>query len=422
LTKTIFCAIIQLNVNFLQAASVDRRNINADEIKNYYSAGEKDIVMCKKTLRFISLFLVMVLLLFSSALLTGCEKESTGDIVIGVLAPLSGSEAYYGNDMLQSYKLAVDEINAAGGILGRQVVLYEADDGCDPNMSTQAAAKVISKGVDFVVGGYGSGAIIPTMQQFYDEGLLLLISCANSTDITKKGLKQSFMINSPGTHAVVTLAELCKSLGTKKVALIHQGDSYTKNLSDICEAELPKSGFEIATIQVMEKGAADVSAIVTAIRNSGADFVYWCGYHADGSNVIKQLRQGGYEGIICVGDGSASPELITACGPSGEGVYVTSPPYVELADGGDKFIADYTEKYGMGPGTYATLCYDTIYLLKTAIEKANSTKMEKVRDAVQKIEYKGLSGTIKFTADREPQLSNFMVLKIENGKFILVKP
>jgi len=374
--------------------------------------------MSKKIIKLCSVFLAVILLAVSFA---GCAGGgNSGNIKIGVLVPLSGSEAYYGNDMLQSYKLAVDEINEGGGILGRQLELYEADDGCDPNMATQAASKIIANGVDFVVGGYGSGATIPTLQMFYDDDLMILISCANSTDITKLGLEQSFMINSPGTHAVVTLADLCKSLGTKKVALIHQGDAYTKNLSDICEQELPKSGFEISTVQVMEKNAPDVSAIVTAIRNSGADFVYWCGYHADGSNVIKQLRRDGYTGEIAVGDGSASVELIEACGSDGEGVYVTSPPFVEFAEGGEKFVADYSEKFGMEPGTYATLCYDTIYILKNAIETANATDTAAVRDAVQGIEYKGLSGLIKFTPEREPAISNFIILKISGDKFELV--
>lgn len=361
--------------------------------------------------------LLMVGLLTS--LLFGCSGKSN-EITIGVLSPTSGTEAYYGKDMLQSYQLAVDEINAAGGVLGRQLKLYAADDQADPNIATQAAEKIISKKVDFVVGGYASGATIPTLQLFRDAGLMMLISCANSTEITKQGMEQSFMINSPGTHAVVTLTALCKSLGTKKVALIHQGDSYSKDLSDLCATELPKSDIAIATVEVMEKNAPDVSAIVTAIRNSGADFVYWCGYHADGSNVIKQLRSGGYTGNIAVGDGSASPDLITACGDAGEGVYVTSPPFVEFAEGGEKFIADYKAKFNAEPGNYATLCYDTIYLLKAAIEKADSLETDKVRDAVASLEYAGLSGTIKFNSDREPALSNFIILQIENGKFKLI--
>ena len=391
--------------------------------------------MKRKLTRIFSLLLITFLVM-SLAVGCGSSGNSSGnsagttaapsgddnqkDIVIGVLVPTSGSEAYYGKDMFQSYELAVSEINAAGGIMGRQLSLYQQDDGCDPNMASQAAAKIITNGVDFVVGGYCSGATIVTLQPFYDANLLMLISAANSTDITALGLEQSFMINSPGTHALITLTALCKSLGTRSVALIHQGDAYTKNLSDLCEAGLPQSGIEIATVQVMEKGAADVSAIVTAIRSSGADFVYWCGYHTDGSNVIKQLRQGGYTGEIAVGDGSASVELIEACGPAGEGVYVTSPPFVEFAEGGEKFVADYRAMHNMDPGTYATLCYDTIYVLKKAIETAGSFDTEAVRAAVQNIEYQGLSGFIKFTADREPAISNFIILQIENGAFKLI--
>ena len=385
--------------------------------------------MSRKSFKLISL-LVAVFLLVSAA--AGCSKSGdkgagdaspggdSGPITIGVMVPTSGSEAYYGNDMYQSYQLAVDEINAAGGILGRQLELYLADDGCDANMASQAASRIISRGVDFVVGGYCSGATIPALQQYYDANLVMLVSAANSTDITALGLNQTFMLNSPGTHAAVTLTNLCLSLGTQSVALIHQGDAYTKNLSDICQEALPKSRIEIATVQVMEKGAADVSAIVTAIRNSGADFVYWCGYHADGSNVIKQLRQGGYTGEIAVGDGSASVELIEACGPAGEGVYVTSPPFVEFAQGGEKFVNDYKAKFNVDPGTYATLCYDTIYVLKQAIETAGTIETAAVRDAVQRIEYQGLSGLIKFTPDRELAVSNFIILQIRGDRFALV--
>jgi len=106
-----------------------------------------------------------------AALFAGCGSTAPEEDVIniGVLAPLSGDEAFYGKDMVQSYRLAVEEINAAGGVLGRQLALYEVDDEADSNAAVQAAAKIISRGVDFVIGGYASGAIIPTMQQFYDE-------------------------------------------------------------------------------------------------------------------------------------------------------------------------------------------------------------------------------------------------------------
>ena len=349
--------------------------------------------------------------------------EDNGAIKIGALLPISGPEAFYGNDMYNSYALAVDHVNEAGGVLGgrKLELLPAADDGCDALMAAQAATMITSQNPHFVVGGYCSGATIPALQEFYDKNLVMMISAANSTRITDLGLNQTFMINSPGTHAIDSLIMLMKHFNVTKVAVIHQGDDYTQNLSDICNAKLPPAGFQIVTTQVMEKGAPDVSALVTAIRNSGAEFVYWGGYFADGGNVIRQLRQGGYTGYICAGDGSASTELITACGPAGEGVFVTSPPYVEFSDGGAEFLAAYQNKYKQPPDAYATLCYDTIMVLKNAIEQAGSIETAKVRDKIQSISYKGLSGQISFAANRELAISNFIIIQINNGAYRLYK-
>jgi branched-chain amino acid transport system substrate-binding protein len=371
------------------------------------------------------MFVVLVLALafcFISACKKSAEASDSGNIKIGVLLPVSGSEAYYGNDMNNSYSLAVDHINAAGGVLGRKLeLLAPADDGCDALMAAQAATTITSQKPHFVVGGYCSGATIPALQEFYDKNLVMLISAANSTRITELGLNQTFMINSPGTHAIDSLIMLMRHLSIKKVAIIHQGDDYTQNLSDICHAKLPPAGFQIVTTEVMEKGAPDVSAIVTAIRNSEAEFIYWGGYFADGGNVIRQLRQGGYTGYICCGDGSASTELIPACGPAGDGVFVTSPPYVEFSEGGNEFLAAYQAKYNQPPDAYATLCYDTIMVLKTAIAEAGTTEMAKVRDKIQSVSYKGLSGLISFAPNRELANSNFIIIQIKNGAYQLYK-
>jgi branched-chain amino acid transport system substrate-binding protein len=112
------------------------------------------------------------------------SQSSDDDIVVGVLLPTSGSEAFYGQDMLRSYELAVSEINAAGGVLGRNIRLFQADDGCDANMASKAAARIIAQGVDFVIGGYCSGNNIPALQQFYDADLLTLISCSTSAEFS----------------------------------------------------------------------------------------------------------------------------------------------------------------------------------------------------------------------------------------------
>ena len=381
--------------------------------------------MSKLTIR----LLIVLALVFALGLAGGCAKKSeaapaaaTGPIKIGVLVPVSGSEAYYGNDMYNAYSLAVDHVNAKGGVLGRKLELLKpADDGCDALMAAQAATTITAQKPDFVVGGYCSGATIPALQEFFDKNLIMLISAANSTRITDLKLNQTFMINSPGSHAIDSLISLCKHLKATKVAVIHQGDDYTQNLSDLCNAKMPSAGLQVVTTQVMEKGTPDISAIVTAIRNSGAELIYWGGYFADGGNAIRQLRAGGYKGFICAGDGSSSVELITASGPAGEGVFVTSPPFIQFSEGGGEFLAAYEKKYNQSPDAYAPLSYDTIMVLKTGIEKAGTIETAKVRDQIQNISYKGLSGLISFAPNRELAQSNFIIIQIHEGKYRLYK-
>ena|GEM_PF-128988 len=377
--------------------------------------------MRKNMIRSIAVAVVLALLAVGIAACGGEGQERDDNaITIGVMLPFSGGNAYFGNDMMQAYELAVAEINAQGGVLGRQLSLVQADDQADPQQAVLAANQLISRGVDFVVGGYASGATIPTLSLYDEAGLLFLISASNSTNITAQGRTQSFMINSPGYHQVLKLVDLLETLDVESVALVHQGCDFSNNLSNLAQDMLPPAGFEIATVEVMEPNAPDVSAIVTAIRNSGADFVYWCAYHADGANMIRTLRRNGFEGYIAVGDGSASADLIEAAGPDGEGVFVTSPPFVQFAEGGAEFMANYYDMHGVNPGTFATLAYDTIHLLAQAIEEAGTIEMEAVRDAVQNIDFHGLSGNIRFTEDREPLYSNFIVLQIQDGEFALV--
>jgi len=361
------------------------------------------------------------------------DKDGNGVLKIGVLVPTTGSEATYGQDMINSYQLAADEINDAGGIKAGDVSytleLYPQDDACDTAQASTAASKIVSGDVDFVVGGYCSGATTPTLTQFYDAGLIFLITAANSTvlgdAVSNDGYDQTFIINASGDKQIETLEYLISDKGFTKMAIIHQGDDFTQNLYNICtqESNAGELGCElVAGEQVMEKGAADVSAIVTSIKQAGTDLVFFCGYYADATNVIKQLRSGGYTGDICVSDGCSDPNLATASGKEGEGVWVLSPPMAEVIENSEEYIAKYAAKFnGATPRAYSTLAYDTIYLLQAGIEAAGTIEYEAVRQALAGIEYQGIEGTISFSEDRhERSISNFLLVQIQSEKLVMV--
>lgn len=379
---------------------------------------------------------LMVILLLSSVF--GCSQpvespqdgeadvEETpqfdGEMLIGIMVPITGSEATYGKDMENAINIAMDEINAAGGILGKEVKLTVGDDGCDPQMCSAAASKLISSDVVAVLGGYCSGATIPALKIYGDAKVPFVITAANSTEIIEENPGWAFMINSPGYHQANAAADCFESLNVSKLAFVHQGDGFSENLAELTREEWEGRGHEVVAYDVVNKGEQDYSSLVTKIRSSGAEGVYWTAYHADGALLIRQLRQGGYTGEITVADGSSSVQLLEIAGAAGEGVYCTSPPVVDFLPVAQQFISNYNSTYGQEPGPYAGLAYDGAYLLADAIERAGSTDPDAIRDALAATDdFETLSGTITFTPENVLEESNFIIIRGEGGKWVLVE-
>lgn len=345
-----------------------------------------------------------------------------GELLIGIMVPTTGSEATYGKDMENAINLAVEEINAKGGLLGKKVITTTGDDGCDPQMASAAASKLVSSDVVAVVGGYCSGATLPTLKIYADAKVPMVVPAANSTKIAEENQGWAFQVNSPGYHQAEKAAQWFATLGHTKVALVHQGDGFSEDLANLTKENWEEKGNQVVAYEVVNKGEQDYSALVTKIKSSGAEVVYWTAYHADGALLIMQLRQGGYTGDIVVGDGSSSDQLLEIAGQAGEGVYCTSPPIVDFLPAASSFIQNYTAKWKQAPGPYSGLSYDSANLLFSAIEKANSVDGDAIRAIlVDTKDFPTLSGDITFTPELTLVNSNFIMLKGENGKWVLAE-
>lgn len=344
------------------------------------------------------------------------------DIKVGIMVPTTGSEATYGKDMENAIKMAVDELNAKGGALGQKFTTVTADDGCDPQMATAAASKLVASGVDAVVGGYCSGATLPTLKIYADAGVPIVIPAANSTKFIDLNPGNAFLINAIGTYQVDTAVDLFKKQGVKKIAIIHQGDGYSEDLASLTKKRWTEMGNEVVAFEVVNKGEQDNSALVTRIKSKAPDLVFWTAYYADGALVIKQLRSGGYKGKITVGDGSTDAKLVEIAGKAADGVYALANPLPEFLTEGKKFIQDYKTKFKVNPGPYSALSYDAMNLLADAIKRAGATDKKTVAAALKTTkEFKGISGPVSFTDKNLLARSNFVVLVVKDKKFNLAK-
>ncbi len=345
-----------------------------------------------------------------------------GDIKVGIMAPTTGSEATYGKDMENAISLAVAEINAKGGLLGKKVVTTTGDDACDPQQGASAASKLVSESVVAVVGGYCSGSTLPTLKIYGDAGIPIIITAANSSKLSGANPGNAFQINSTGADQAITAVNLFKEKKVKKLAIVDQGDGYSADLAALTAKKWKEMGNEVVAVEVINKGEQDDSALVTRLNSKAPDAVFWTAYYADGALLIKQLRQSGYHKLIAVGDGSNSPKLMELAGPAAEGVFCFSNPIVEYLPAAKTFGETYKKKFGQDPGPYSALAYDGMNLLADAIKRAKSADKAAIMKALKETkDFNGIAGPISFNPDQTLARSNFVVLVAKGNAWSLYK-
>jgi branched-chain amino acid transport system substrate-binding protein len=357
-----------------------------------------------------------------NGLLGGDDKKDKGPIVLGMDIPLSGSSADIGPYMKNGAQMAIDEINAKGGVLGRKLQLRTEDDACDPKTAVAAANKLVAAGVAMSVGGYCSGATLPTLPVFDRRKIPMIIPAANSSELVAQKLKHVFLINGTGDQqAAAALAWLTKS-GAKKVALMDDNTSYSKDIAVRTAADLDKPGAPDKTsVQAVNPGESDYSANVTNVLRGRPDFIYWTGYYQEGGLILRQLRQAGYKGKFMVADGSVDTKLVQiAGGKPAEGTYATMTQTPDTIQGAGNWIAAYKQKFGAEPGPYSPQAYDAVRVAAEALKKAGSTDGDKVTAALEGINGLSLfSGPLKFTPQHTLTSGGFVILVVKGGKFVL---
>lgn len=364
----------------------------------------------------------------SGGLLSGGGDSSgtkdTGPISLGMVVPTSGSNAPTGAYMKNGAQLAINEINKAGGILnGRKLKLDVEDGACDPQQAVAAANKLVSNGVVASVGGYCSGATLPTLPIFEKANIPMVIPAANSQDLVNQKLKNVFLINGTGKQQSSAALAFIKKQKYATVALVDDNTSYSKDITTETNRQIEADGAAKVVLNTsVTAGESDYSGVVRDIMNSKASLVYWTGYYQEGGLIINQLKAQGFSGSIMVADGSVDPSLPKIAGASADGVFATMTQTPDTLKGAaaEKWIASYKSTFNADPGPYSTQSYDAVRVVVQAIKTAKSTNGDKMITALEKIDgFKMFSGPLKFTSDHTLSNGGFVILVIKDGKFVL---
>ena len=326
----------------------------------------------------------------------------TAPIKVGAISPNTGDLAAYGEAVSNGIDLAVAEINAAGGVLGRPLEVTHMDDKFDATEGANAFNKLVSDGVCAIIGSVTSGITAGLGTLADAEGMLLLTPTATADTVTE-GLKGVFRACYKDSFQGEVAAKLAVDLGVKKVAVLYaSGDTYSSGLYESFKAAAATQGLElVATESSSSTSDIDYTAQLTNIVNSGAELIFAPYYYSSvGPYIVPQARAAGFTGYFAGADGwdGTIGKMVEDKSLYNKSYFVNHYAPDDPSEVVQNFVKGYTDTYGAESlNALAALAYDSVYMLKQAIETAQTDETAKIIEAMTGMTFSGVTGS--FTLD-----------------------
>ncbi len=361
--------------------------------------------------------------------LAACGKKESatqsagGEIIvkIGSAAPLTGPQAQLGKDNDNGARLAIEEINEAGVMLGGKkvkFVLVSEDDQADPKTATIVAQKLADAQVKGVIGHLNSGASIPASKVYSDAGIPQISPSATAIAYTAQGFKTAFRVMTNDRQQGKVLGEYAvKKLGAKKIAIIDDRTAYGQGLADEVEAAAKASGAAMVAREYTSDKSTDFNAILTVIKGKQPDVVFFAGMYPQGIPMVKQMRSLGLTARFMGADGVQTADFLSLAGADAEGTVASSPGLpLESMPGGKAFKEKFNAKYGVIQN-YAPYAYDAAQTMVEAMKKADSAEPAKYLAELPRIQRAGVTGNISFDERGDIRGGAITLYMVKSGKW-----
>lgn len=346
----------------------------------------------------------------ASLSLIACGNKDTAPVAagevtikIGHAAPLTGPQAHLGKDNENGAVMAIDELNSRGlNIGGNKVkfVLISEDDQADPKAGTTVAQKFVDQKVNGVIGHLNSGTTIPASRVYSDAGIPQITGSATNPTFTQQGFKTTFRVFANDIHQGQALAQFAtQNLKAKTIAIVDDRTAYGQGLADEFKKAAETGGAKIVAQEFTNDKATDFKAILTKIKASNPDVLFFSAMDAQGGPALKQARELGLKSVFLIGDGGCTPEFIKLAGSAAEGQYCSLPGVpLEKMPGGTVFKEKYKQRYNQQIQLYAPYVYDAVMVMADAMQRANSADPTKYLPEVGKTQYQGVTAKVVFDA------------------------
>jgi branched-chain amino acid transport system substrate-binding protein len=346
---------------------------------------------------------------------------SFAQIKIGVVGPMTGQNATFGEQMSRGATMAVEDINAAGGVNGQKLQLVIGDDACDPKQATAVANKMVSDKVVFVAGHYCSGSSIPA-SDIYKEGKILQITPASTNikltdDAAAKGNTTVFRTCGRDDVQGLTVGTyLLKNKKNAKVAILHDKSPYGKGVADETKKALNKGGMREVMYESYNDTDKDFAALINKMKQAKIDIIVLGGYHTAGALLIKQSKEQGLPATMVGFDALATPEFSQLGGAATDGVLMSFPPKAEDDPKNAALVKKFRDAK-FNPEGYTLFTYAAVKVWAEAANKAKSTDAAAVAKSLRTGSYNSAVGTLAYDAKGDIKDPVYDIYLWKDGKY-----
>jgi branched-chain amino acid transport system substrate-binding protein len=344
-------------------------------------------------------------------------------IVIAAVGPITGQYATFGQQMVEGARQAIADINAAGGVLGRQVTLEIGDDACDPKQAVAVANQMVQKGVTFVNGHWCSGSSIPAAKVYEEEGILMISPGSTNPKLTEEeGGDNIFRVcGRDDQQGAVAAKFLAEKYAGKKIAVIQDKTAYGQGLADETKRNLEQLGQPPVLYEAYTAGEKDYTALVSKLKQNAIDALYVGGYHTEAGLILRQMREQGMSTVLMAGDSLVTEEYWSITGEAGAGTLMTFSPDPRKNPSAAPLVELFRKK-NVEPEGYVLYSYGAMQVWAQAVAAAGSLELEPVVKAMREKKFDTVLGNIGFDDKGDVTAPGYVVYVWKNGTYGYYEP
>ena len=343
------------------------------------------------------------------------------DLVVATAGPITGQYAAFGEQMKRGAEMAVADINAKGGVLGKKLKLEVGDDACDPKQAVAVANQMVGKKIVFMAGHFCSSSSIPASAIYNESGILQMTPASTNPALTEDAANKKWTnvfrtCGRDDAQGLVAGKFLASQYKGRKVAIIHDKSAYGKGLADETKKAMNAAGLNEVMYEAVTQGDKDFTALVSKMKAAGVDAMYLGGYHTEAGLLVRQSREQGLNALLVSGDALVTDEFWKITGPAGQGTLMTFAPDPRKL----KTAADVVKKFQAAkydPEGYTLYTYAAFQAWAAAAAKAGSTDVGKVSAALRGMSVDTVLGKLAWDAKGDVKDAAYVWYVFKDGKY-----